>query len=112
MRGRGRHLGLCLAVAMLLGGCGSEGPGDTSAFSDQRATLERAWWQGWEARASLDMYGHDPKREITAQMCATFYDATDASDVGRNDRYKSLAKVYFVKGCLGQPNPPPTTTRP
>jgi hypothetical protein len=114
MRGRrGRRLWLCLALlGLLLAGCGSRGPGDTDAFSTQRETLEHAWYQGREARDSLTKYGHDPTKEVNAQTCGAFFDATDASDVGRNDRYKALARGYFVKGCLNQPKDPPPTTKP
>jgi hypothetical protein len=109
MRGQ-RGLLLLLAVLLWLAatGCGSRGPGDTNAFSSQRQALEHAWFQGREARNSLMAYGHGA-REVTAATCGAFFDATDASDVGRNDRYKALARGYFIKGCLNQPVNPPTT---
>jgi hypothetical protein len=102
---RGRILGLCLILSFCLLGCGGDDP-DDSAFTEQRKQLEQAWHQGWEARNSLRRFGYSAK-EIVADTCVDYFDSTEASAVG-DDRFKNLARGYFVKGCLGVPPAPPT----
>jgi hypothetical protein len=104
MRGRvGAVAVAVLTVAcLLLAGCWRSG--------GEPENLARAYKEGKTARKVMLENGYS-EAEVNEQRCGAHFDATEAADTGGDDRFKALARDYFVRGCLGRA-PAPSTTKP
>jgi hypothetical protein len=106
MRGMGGRLATVIALAVLVVvtvlvvSAWRADDADARRVANQRKKLERAYVEGRETRASLEMHGQGGEA-VTPGVCARYFDGTDASRIkGASEAFVRLARGYFVAGCM------------